>query len=159
MTSKLLYALIFFVPLAAGSGASEPPKNTPAAIRLSELLDFDTSACDGNCELSGCSQGQHQNFLRIGEGNDTGEYHSQCQAGSCRGEPHNHDGCFAAGGLTPEELEEMIDLIPQLSVGELVAMDTRETNLLVNHRRQAAQVLGCAGMVLASVELTPSQKT
>lgn len=159
MTSKLLSALIFFVPLAAGSGASESPKNTPAAIRLSELLDFDTSACDGNCELSGCSQGQHQNFLRIGEGNDAGEYHNQCLAGSCRGEPPNHDACFAAGGLTPEELEEMIDLIPQLSVGELVAMDTREANLLVNHRRQAAQILGCAGMVLASVELTPRQKT
>ena len=159
MASKLLCALIVFVPLAAGLGTSEPPRNAPAAIRLSELLDFDTSSCDGNCELSACSQGQHQNLLRIGEGNDTGEYHSQCQSGSCRGAPHHHDECFAAGGLTPAELEEMIDLIPQLSVGELVAMDTREANLLVNHRRQAAQILGCAGMVLASVDLTPLQKT
>ncbi len=158
-TASFLVLTIFLaVPGFAGTAS---PERSGAAARLATLLDYNVSLCNTNCELGGCSRGKHSNELRMEEGNDGGKAHGSCEPGHCaetKGEHvHKCESSSMAQLLSPEALEDMLDLIPRIPTQELLAMDRVEPNLLFNGNRRAVQVLGCNGLVLASVELTAAQ--
>ena len=88
------------------------------------------------------------------ENEHTGEVHGCATPDTCA----SHK-CAEQTTLAPDELNTVVELIPDLSLRALVALHDAEPNLLLNVERQAVQVLGCQGLVLASVELTPWQKT
>ena len=55
-------------------------------------------------------------------------------------------------------MDRILEIIPEVPGQQLLAMDEAEPNLLLNLERQAIQVLGCEGLVVASVEMTPGQR-
>lgn len=87
------------------------------------------------------------------EGNDQGEVHSCAYPKSCKAH-----SCGPPPGMAYHELTTVAGLIPELTFDALITMHHDEPNLLLNVERSAVQVLGCHGLVVASVELTPFQK-
>ena len=154
---KKLFAIIGIVApaalvLAILAGASSP-RGPDAVSTISTLLDYDGSACNTNCELLACDQEGHKN-LDIEEGNDTGRTHEDCREESTCFE----HACRPTFTLAPQELNTVVELIPRLSIGGLVALHEAEANLSINREREVVQVLGCQGKALASIKLTASQK-
>ena len=162
MNAKTLHALRFAAPVAllftfAGAAETTSPE---AAARISSFLSYDASDCNTNCEIAICrllGTPGHANALMDPDedGNDKGEIHSCAYPKSC--DAHTCGGPPPGGGLASLDLTTVAGLIPELSSDELTAMHAEEPNLLLNLERNAVQVLGCQGLVLASVELTPSQ--
>lgn len=60
--------------------------------------------------------------------------------------------------FTMGDLEAAVQLIPEIPVETLMLMDETVPNLIFHADREAVQVTACTGAVLASVELTASQK-
>ena len=128
------------------------------ATRVAQLLDYDATPCNTNCEMGGCYEAEHSNELRGPTGNDGGTDHD-CQLGTCDivGGEHDHSCDRMAELVPPEALHELLELIPQIPTRLLMAMDREDPNLFVNRNRKAVQVLGCQGLVLASIDLTTAQ--
>ena len=117
------------------------------------LLDYDASSCSTNCELSPCSgPGVHLNESTP-YGNDGGELHACVGDAGCSA--HQCDPTFT---LAPDDLRTLIQMIPAIPASTLADIGRTEANLLLNQDRRAVQIMGCEGLVLASVELTPTQQ-
>ena len=152
-------ALLLLTPslAVAGFAGTKIPESRSVATRVAELLDYEATPCTTNCELGGCPDGKHNNESVIG-GNDGGKQHSWCELGGCSGSgEHDHSCDRMAELVSPEVLNEMLELIPQIRTQQLVVMDREDPNLFVNRKRRAVQILGCQGLVLASVDLTTTQ--
>ena len=163
ITMKKLFAALSITAaavfaLAVLAGASRPPEPDAAAL-ISALLDYDApNPCPFNCEVEDCEDG-HELIKDSDHGNDIevpGVGAHSCFAGiTCE----IHD-CLPDSNSTLSlgDLEVVRDLIPALPVERLLAMDQAEPNLLFSPERQTVHVLGCGGLVLTNIELTPSQK-
>ncbi len=117
------------------------------------LLDYDASSCSTNCELSPCSgAGAHLNESTP-YGNDGGELHACVGGAGCSA--HQCDPTYT---LAPDDLRTLIQMIPSIPASTLASIGRAEANLLLNQDRRAVQIMGCEGLVLASVELTPAQQ-
>lgn len=133
---------------------SSAPLRTRSSLarRVAVLLDYDASSCEFNCELSPCRGvgGGHQN-VPTEHGNDKGGPHEYCIREGC-----SFHSC-GGPGLSAADLDTLVDLIPQLPGRDLAELAASEPNLLVVAKRSMVQVLGCEGLVLASLELTSGQ--
>ena len=157
-TNRVTVLLLVTTSLAvAGFAGINVPDNGSVAIRVAQLLDYDAAGCNTNCEMGGCKDATHNNASAVG-GNDGGKEHNWCEPGGCSesGE-HDHSCDRMAELVPPEALHELFELIPQIQTRQLLSMDREDPNLFVNRRRKAVQVLGCEGLVLASIDLTPPQ--
>ena len=159
-TTTITMSLMMTISLGvAGFAGIDVPDGRSVATRVAQLLDYDATPCNTNCELGGCFEAEHSNELRGPTGNDGGTDHGNCQLGTCDivGGEHDHSCDRMAELVPPEALHELLELIPQIPTRHLVAMDRDDPNLFVNRNRKAVQVLGCEGLVLASIDLTTAQ--
>ena len=115
--------------------------------------------CEYACEVSPCGYTGHQlTWTPLGNADQfLGMGAHDCYEGiSCS--PHD---CPDHGktdlALAIQAVDGILELIPEIPGQQLLAMDEAEPNLLLNMERQAIQVLGCEGLVMASVEMTPGQ--
>ena len=137
----------------AWTGTAGSPVDPDMETMVLTLLDYDASSCTTNCELSPCTgMGAHLNESTP-FGNDGGELHACVGGAGCSA--HN---CNPNYTLAPDDLRTLIQLIPSISAETLTAIDRVDTNLFLNPGRRAVQIMGCEGLVLASVELTPAQQ-
>ena len=150
----LYSALLAVIPLSIAWMGTNPSSEEPGIeTMVLTLLDYDASSCNTNCELSPCDgAGVHLNDVTP-FGNDDGEVHSCAGGSGCR--DHN---CNPNYTMAPDDLRTLIETVPSIPAKTLIAIDQAETNLLVNRDRRAVQVIGCEGLVLASVELTQAQQ-
>lgn len=138
--------------LAVFTGANSPAPNVPAVV--SALLDYDGSACNTTCTICTENPMRHKNTNDLTPlAEHVGWTHEQCQSTGCAF--HN---CVIGVTLAPEELEDVLQLLPSVPAVDLLAMDDAQPNLVLDMNRGAVQVLGCQGLALASVELTPAQR-
>ena len=156
---KLFAALSITAPavfaLAVLAGAS-PPEPDPATL-ISALLDYDAAdPCQFNCGTKRCQGGHKLIAHDYGNDHDLGKGPHDCYIGyGCKVHTCDPDSNTT---LALGDLEVVRDLIPAVPVERLLAMDQAEPNLLFSPERQTVHVLGCGGLVLTNIELTPSQK-
>lgn len=129
------------------------------ATTLSTLLEV--MHCEYACEVSPCGYTGHKlawtplgnadQFLGMGE-------HDCYEGISCSPVHDCPDHGKTDLALTVQAMDRILEIIPEIPGQQLLAMDEAEPNLLLNVERQAIQVLGCEGLVVASVEMTPGQR-
>lgn len=137
----------------AWTGTTGSPDDPDTETMVLTLLDYDASSCSTNCELSPCTgAGAHLNESTP-FGNDGGEIHACVGGSGCY--PHQCDPTYT---LAPDDLRTLIQMIPSIPANTLASIGRAEANLLLNQDRRAVQIMGCEGLVLASVELTPDQQ-
>jgi hypothetical protein len=144
------------VAFLAGASHYRAPDVATTLSTLRELMH-----CEYACEVTPCGGTGHQ--LKWGELGNADQYrggheHPCFEALDCS--PY-HD-CPPHGNtdlaLAIQAVDRILELIPEIPGQQLLAMDETEPNLLLNMERQAIQVLGCEGLVVASVEITPDQR-
>ena len=59
--------------------------------------------------------------------------------------------------MATSDRDTLIRMIGEMPAEELLAVDAAETNLLINWKRKAVQILGCGGSVVASLGWTRTQ--
>ncbi|MDE2876050.1 MAG: hypothetical protein OXU69_06445 [Gemmatimonadota bacterium] len=155
---RILTALGIAAPatmaLVALIGATSP-RGGDAAAMISALLDYDTGDCTMKCMPEACDDGHalwkgSQNEDNYGTG--THKCYERARCGK-----YVHPRC-SPGGSGLSDLETVLELVSEMPVREVIAMHETEPNLFFHSTRQAVQVLGCGGLVVAMIELTASQK-
>lgn len=146
----VLIATSVVLVVFTGAGAPTPD----VATVVSALLDYDGSACNTTCTICTENPRRHMNTNDATPfAQHVGWTHELCQPTGCAF--HN---CVIGVTLAPEELDDVVRLLPSIPAVDLVAMDDSQPNLVLDMNRGAVQVLGCQGLALASVELTPVQR-
>ncbi len=135
-------------------GADDRIPDVASAVR--EMLDYDASHCDTQCQYCAADPLTHKNTdPSPARGTNTGEKHEECIGSvehDCWSEHRCRDRSLAAA-----DLRGLVETIPTLPASVLADIGRSEPNLHLNVDRRVAQVLGCGGMVLASVEMTRVQ--
>ena len=148
----ILFSVLLIGVLAGVRHETHAP--APDRAWISSVLSYDAALCNKECE--DCDDDWEHVVTDALPGD--GEYSSPSH--SCH---DRHIGCDGGihqcrrQALTKGDRDTLIRLVQTMPADELVAVDAAEPNILVNWERQAVQILGCGGTVVASLAWTPSQ--
>ena len=148
--------IMFSVVLIGVLAGVRHETNVSAADRawISSVLSYDAAICNKECTRCEPPRTlEHEVTEPPGGSGHSGPVH-EChdRHSNCTGGIHK----CARDGLAKDDRDTLIRLIQTMPADELLAVDAAEPNILVNWKRQAVQILGCGGMVVASLAWTPS---
>lgn len=136
--------------LSSGERAAEASSSSRAW--LSDVLAYDASACTVECSKCGAGAWKHETEFAV-DGEFAGGTHS------CH---DYHPGCDdwheCSKVMTVSERDELVRVIRGVRAVDLVAVDSDEPNLMINYGRHTTHILGCDGVVVASIAWTPPQE-
>lgn len=153
--TRMIMFSVVLIGVSAGV-RHETHVSAPDRAWISSVLSYDAAICNKECAQCG----QPGDWLHVvtdalpGEGEYSSPWH-KCH--------DRHVGCFGAvhhcarDALAKGDRDTLIRLIQTMPADELLAVDATEPNILVNWKRQAVQILGCGGTVVASLAWTPTQ--
>jgi hypothetical protein len=145
--SLLALALMLSVPVVALAATTDGP--TPTGVEVGELLsEFAATACTHNCDTVCVVSTEHK--VLENPGNALGPDHSflYTQLGC------GYHDCIEE---QQQDVEQLVELLPDLGGAELVAFSLQDIGLTINRDRGAIQVIGCNDLVVASVPLSQAQ--